>query len=97
MPYGLGYAVHAVDVLLAELAAVRVDGQAAVDLDAAVPDEVLGLAAAAEAQLFELCQENGVKWSYRIAVCTSAGPSPDIGHSRRPTTPVSGRPVMASR
>src|SRR5207302_7818165 len=50
----LGDAVHAVDVGLAELAAVRVDGQAAAQLDRAARDEVPGLAATTEAELLQL-------------------------------------------
>src|SRR5690242_21960491 len=54
---GFGDAVHAVDVGLAELAAVRVDREAAVDLDRAVGDEVPGLAAAAEAEFLQLDED----------------------------------------
>src|SRR6478672_4026601 len=50
----LGDAVHAVDVGLAELTAVGVQGQPAADLDRAVGDERGGLAPAAEAELLEL-------------------------------------------
>src|SRR6185312_14020784 len=50
----LGDAVHAVDVGLAELATVRVDRQAAAQLDRAAGDEVPGLAAPAEAELLQL-------------------------------------------
>jgi hypothetical protein len=46
-----------VDVGLAELAAVGVDRQPAAELDRAVADEVLGLAAAAEAERLELRQD----------------------------------------
>src|SRR5690349_7027477 len=49
-----GDAVHAVDVGLAELAAVRVDRQAAAQLDGVAGDEVPGLAAPAEAELLQL-------------------------------------------
>ena len=52
----LGDAVHAVDVGLAELAAVRVERQPAAQLDGAVGDEVPGLAARAEAELLQLHQ-----------------------------------------
>src|SRR5262249_56676656 len=52
-------AVHAVDVRLAELAAVRVERQAAADLDVPVLHEVFGLAARAEAELLELYQHEG--------------------------------------
>src|ERR1019366_2967757 len=52
-----GDAVHAVDVGLAELAAVGVDWQPAADLDVAVGDEVLGLAPGAEAELLQLRQD----------------------------------------
>ena len=54
--HALGDAVHAVDVGLAELAAVGVDREAAAELDVAVADEVLRLAAPAEAELLELRQ-----------------------------------------
>src|SRR5437588_250047 len=57
LAHGLGDAVHAVDVRLAELSAVRVERQPAVQLDRAVGDEVPGLAARAEAQLLELDQD----------------------------------------
>src|SRR5439155_18977916 len=50
----LGDAVHAVDVGLAELTPVRVDRQAAAQLDRAAGDEVPGLTAPAEAQLLQL-------------------------------------------
>src|SRR5207248_6836783 len=50
----LGDAVHAVDVSLAELTPVRVDRQAAAQLDRAAGDEVPGLTAPAEAQLLQL-------------------------------------------
>ena len=56
LAHALGDAVHAVDVGLAELAAVGVDRQPAADLDRAVGDEVLGLAPAAEPQLLQLNQ-----------------------------------------
>src|ERR1700755_352418 len=50
----LGDAVHAVDIGLAELAAVRVERQPAAQLDRAAGDEVPGLAARAEAELLQL-------------------------------------------
>jgi hypothetical protein len=46
-----------VDVSLAQLAAVRVEGQTAAELDRAVGDEVAGLARRAEAELFELDED----------------------------------------
>src|SRR4029077_85274 len=49
----LGDAVHAVNVGLAELAAVRVERQATAHFDGAVGDEVPGLPGAAEAELLE--------------------------------------------
>src|SRR4029077_10187400 len=52
----LGDAVHAVDVGLAELAAVWVAGHPAAHLDRAAGDEVPGLAASAEAELLQLDQ-----------------------------------------
>src|SRR6202043_3727533 len=48
----LGDAVHAVDVGLAQLAAVRVDRKAAAQFDRAVGDEIAGRAAGAEAEFF---------------------------------------------
>src|SRR5438309_5839652 len=51
-----GDAVHAVDVRLAELAAVRVDGQAAARPHPDIADEVLRLSPAAEPELLELEQ-----------------------------------------
>src|SRR6185437_6198738 len=54
---GFGDAIHAVDVSLAELAAVRVDREAAVDLDRAVGDEVPGLAPAAETEFLQLDED----------------------------------------
>src|SRR4051812_30685391 len=53
----LGDAVHAVDVGLSELAAVGVEREPATELDGAVRDEVLGLAASAEAELLELHED----------------------------------------
>src|SRR5215472_19184318 len=53
---GLGDAVHAVDVRLAQLAAVRVEGQDPTQLDGPAGDEVPGLAARAETQLLQLQQ-----------------------------------------
>src|SRR5690606_5165852 len=55
-PDALGDAVHAVDVGLAELAAVGVDRQPAPHLQVAVGDEVAGLSPGAEAQLLQLRQ-----------------------------------------
>src|SRR5262249_61374655 len=52
----LGDAVHAVDVCLAQLAAVRVDRKPAAELDVAVPEELLGLAARTEPELLELLE-----------------------------------------
>ena len=54
LAHALGDAVHPVDVRLAELTAVGVDRQAAAELDVAVLDEVLRLAAPAEPELLEL-------------------------------------------
>ena len=54
-----GDAVHAVQIGLTQLTAVRVDGQAATELDVAVADEVLGLTPAAEAELLELIEHIG--------------------------------------
>src|SRR5262249_16126216 len=51
---GVGDAVHAVDVCLAQLAAVHVDRKPATELDVAVPEELLGLAARTEPELLEL-------------------------------------------
>src|SRR5207244_13460514 len=56
LAHALGDAVHAVDVGLAQLASVRVDREAAPELDRAVAQEVLGLASAAEAELLELAE-----------------------------------------
>lgn len=56
-------AVHAMDVGFAELTAVGVDGQPPAHLDRAVGDEVFRFALAAESQLLQLNQVNGVKWS----------------------------------
>src|SRR5262249_22635212 len=53
---GLGDAVHAVDVRLAQLAAMRVEGQGPIQLDGPAGDEVPGLAAGAETQLLQLQQ-----------------------------------------
>jgi hypothetical protein len=53
---GLRDTVHAVDVRLAELAAVRVERYVAADLDVPVLHEVVGLAARAKAELIELYQ-----------------------------------------
>src|ERR1700733_804213 len=55
----LGDAVHAVDVGLAQLAAVGVERQAAAQLDRAAGDEVAGLAAGAEAEFFQLEEDVG--------------------------------------
>ena len=57
LAHTLGDAVHAVQVGLAQLAPVGVDGQPATDLDVAVAHEVLGLALAAEAELLELVED----------------------------------------
>src|SRR5690606_7666294 len=54
LAHRLGDPVHPVDVALAQLAAVGVDGQPAADLDVPVLDEVLGLAPGAEPELLEL-------------------------------------------
>src|SRR5690348_6423555 len=54
LAHGLGDAVHAVDVRLAELAAVGVEGEAATQLDVAAGHEVLGLTPTAEAELLQL-------------------------------------------
>jgi hypothetical protein len=51
-----GDAVHAVDVRLAQLAAVGVDRQPATDLDRTVGDEVFRLTLVAEPQLLQLHQ-----------------------------------------
>ena len=56
LPHTFGDAVHAVDVGLAELAAVSIDRQPAADLDRTVFDVVLGLTLAAEPQLLQLNQ-----------------------------------------
>src|SRR5262249_42592031 len=56
LPHPFGDAVHAMDVGLTELAAVRVDGKPTAHLDSATGDEVLGLTLAAEAQLLQLNQ-----------------------------------------
>src|SRR5256885_15800816 len=56
LAHAFGDAVHAVDVRLAELATVRVDREAAAELDVAVAEELLGLAPRAESELFELRQ-----------------------------------------
>src|SRR4029077_4219414 len=53
---GLGDEVHAVDVRLAQLAAVRIEGQDPVQLDGPAGDELPGLAARAETQLLQLQQ-----------------------------------------
>src|SRR4051794_20579055 len=57
LPDRLRDAVHAVQVGLAELAAVGVERQPPAELDRAVGDEVLRLAALAEAELLELLQD----------------------------------------
>src|SRR5580692_5451239 len=54
LAYAFGHAVHAVDVRLAEQAAVCIDGQTAVDGDCAALDEILGLAATTETKAFDL-------------------------------------------
>ncbi len=54
LAHPLGDAVHAVQVGLAELAAVRVERQLAVQLQVSVRDEMACLAPAAEAQLLQL-------------------------------------------
>jgi len=54
--YRFGDAIHAVDVRLVQLTAVRVDRQPATDLDRTVGDEILGLALPAETQLLQLDQ-----------------------------------------
>src|SRR5580658_3760155 len=51
LPHALGDAVHAVDVCLAKLAAVRVDREPPAELDHPVGDELPGLPARAEAEL----------------------------------------------
>ena len=56
LAHPFGDAVHAVDVRLAQLAAVGVDRQPAADLDRAVGDVVLRLTLAAEPQLLQLDQ-----------------------------------------
>src|SRR3954464_4270695 len=56
-PGAFGDAVHSMQICLAELAAVRVDGQPAAELDRAVGDEVLRLARIAEAELLQLRQD----------------------------------------
>ena len=56
LPDPFGDAVHAVDVGLAELTAVGVDGQPAAHLDSTVGDEILGFTPAAESQLLQLNQ-----------------------------------------
>jgi hypothetical protein len=59
-----------VDVGLAELAAVRVDRQAAAQLDRAAGDEVPGLAAPAEAELLQL---DGTTGSGRARMAADVG------------------------
>ena len=59
LAHALGDAVHAVDVGLAELAAVGVDRQPAAASVVAGTHEVLGLAARAETELLELLQHEG--------------------------------------
>src|SRR3954471_11916430 len=56
LPDAFGDAIHAVDVCLTELTAVRIDRQLAAELDAAVGNEVLRLTALAEPELLELGQ-----------------------------------------
>ncbi len=56
LPYALGDSVHAVNVGLTELSAVRVDRQPPADLDRTVGDEVFGLTSTAEPQLLQLNQ-----------------------------------------
>src|ERR1700730_15342254 len=54
LPNAFGDAVHPVQIGLAELPAVGVDGQSSAHPDLAGADEVLGLAPAAEPELLEL-------------------------------------------
>src|SRR5260221_2772860 len=56
LPDGFGDPVHAVDVRLTELAAMRIKWQPPADLDRPAGDEVPRLTARAETQLFELHQ-----------------------------------------
>ncbi len=58
-PGALGDPVHAVQVGLAELAAVSVDGERPAELETPVPHEVLGLALGAEAELLQLVEHVG--------------------------------------
>src|SRR6185437_5379674 len=59
LPYTFCDAVHAVDVGLAELTAVGVDGQPPAHLDGPIGDVVLGFTLAAEPQLLQLNQREG--------------------------------------
>src|SRR5215217_343889 len=52
----LGYSVHPVDVCLAEQAAIGVDRQLSTERESLNRREVLGLAAPAETELFQLCE-----------------------------------------
>ena len=63
LAHAFGDAVHAVDVGLAELAAVGVDRQPAAELDRAVAHEVLGLAPPQKPNSSSCVSTNGVKWS----------------------------------
>src|SRR5215472_3255550 len=82
LAHRLADSVHAVDVRLAQLAAVRVDRQPAADLDVAVRDEVARLPPAAKAQLLQLGQH---EWAEMVVehrgldVCRSdAGHCPEL-------------------
>src|SRR3984957_1089534 len=76
----LGDAVHAVDVGLAELAAVRVERQPAAHFDGAVGDEVPGLPRGAEAELLQLHQH------VRGEVVVQHG-GPDLGRAEAGPAP----------
>ena len=56
LAHTFGDAVHAVDVGLAQLATMGVEGEPAANLDGAAGDEILGLSPAAESQFLELNQ-----------------------------------------
>src|SRR5438270_11122627 len=100
LAHSFGDAVHAVDVRLAELAPVRVDREAAAELDVAVAEELLGLAPGAEPELLELWEherrEVVVDHRRLDVVRTEPGRVPELaGHEPQLGKAGDGVPVLA--
>jgi len=87
---GLGDAVHPVDVRLAQLTPVRIDRNRP---PSSMPPSEMNSFASPRPQKpssSSWTSTNGVKWSYRIAVWTSWGHSPERRQSDSPTMPIAG-------